>query len=699
MIKPKKYHTKQQSDNDCGIACLISVYNYLGNKNINSDYLKDFVMKTDDYSIKDLISITKKIDEFDSRAVKINNDDLTEVIASNDFPLIALTYPNDRGHYIVIYESIKDNLIISDPSKNTISKIKTSEFIKIFSGVLLVISKKESYIEPIANKELYISKKKYLLEILKNNIGSLVLTFIFSILVIVLTLASSLFIMYIVDTILPNNFESLLVSFSILFLVINFLNVLFDYLRNIIIINMSLKLDLSITKDFFEKLTKLPLSFFEKRDGGDIISRFNDSAYIRNIFSTTLITSVLDSFIIIGMGVFLYSINPILFLTTILPLLILLILSILFIDPIREKNIEVLRKASKTNSFLIQFISNMNTIFSFNKKHYFLKEFEKQFNDQIISTNKEHKIVNTSNSLKNLIQTSFLIIILWVGSQQVLNDSITLGTLLLVNTIVAFMLNSLDSLISVQSEIQKAAVAVDRVFNIINYPNKSKFNRINYTDKIHDIRIENLSFSYDGFHNVFSELNFNVKLNEKILIKGSSGNGKSTLAKIISNLYESPPNSVLINGIDINTYKHKFIKDKIIYQDSDPFFFSGTLLENLLMGKKIELSEIIEACIAARIFDFIESKDDGFNFHIVEHGSNLSTGQKQRLAFARILIHKPEVIILDESLSNIDKDNLKEIHKFLDELNCILIYISHSRIDDIAFSEIIDFDKKYMQLI
>lgn len=693
-MKNNFYHTKQQADNDCGIACLVSVYSYFGKKDVNCDFLKDIVMKSDDYSIKDLISITRNFEMFESKAVKINKKDLDRVINSNTLPLIALTHQNGRGHYIVIYKTLKNHLIISDPNQKYISRIKKTAFMNFFSGVLLIISKADTSLEVLTDKKNSVSKKKYLASIFKNNISTLVMIFFLSVLVISLTLALSLFIKYIVDVILPNHFESALISFSLLFLFINLLNVFFDYLRNILIINMSLKLDLSIASDFFTKLTKLPLNFFEKRDSGDIISRFNDSTYVRNIFSTTLITSFLDSFIIIGMGLFLYYTNPILFLTTVLPLLLLLVVSILFVDSIREKNLTVMRKASITNSFLIQFISNMNTIFAFNKKKFFLAKFHNVFNDQMISTHKEHKLVNLSNSLKSLIQTSFSIIILWIGSQQVLNDSITLGTLLLINTIVVFMLNSLESLISVQSEIQKALVAVDRVFNIINYPVENEIQKTNSTDKIQEIKIENLTFSYDNFNDIFSGLNLNIQQKDKLLITGSSGNGKSTLAKLISNLYVSPSNTVFINGIDINTFNSEVLKKKIIYQDANPFFFSGTLLENLLMGLDIEIEEVIFACKAAQIYDFILLKEDKFDFYVLEHGSNLSTGQKQRLALARIIIHNPEVIILDESLSNVDSENLTKIHQFLNEMNCILIYISHSPINNISFSKLLDFDKK-----
>ncbi|MCV9899779.1 peptidase domain-containing ABC transporter [Exiguobacterium sp. N5] len=688
------YHTKQQSDNDCGIACLVSVYKYFGKKDVNCDYLKDIVMKSDDYSVKDLISITRNFNLFESRAVKINISDLDKVIDSNTLPLIALTHQNGRGHYIVIYKALKNHLVISDPNKKNISRVKKSDFMNSFTGVLLIISKVNNSIEISEDKNNNSIKKEYLVSILKKNVSSLVMIFFLSVIVILLTLTLSLFIKYIVDVILPNHFESALVSLSLLFLFINLLNVFFDFLRNVFIINMSLRLDLSISRDFFTKLTKLPLNFFERRDSGDIISRFNDSTYIRNIFSTTLVSSCLDSFIIIGMGLFLYYINPVLFLTTVLPLLLLLIVSILFVDSIREKNLTVMRKASMTNSFLIQFISNMNTIFAFNKNQFFLTRFHSVFNDQLNSTHKELKLVNLSNSLKSLIQTSFSIIILWIGSQQVLNDSITLGTLLLINTIVVFMLNSLESLISVQSEIQKASVAVDRVFSIMNYPVENKVKEINFTNNIKEINIQNLTFSYDNFNDIFSELNLKIQEKDKLLITGSSGNGKSTFAKLISNLYVSPPNTVLINGVDINEIDSEALKKKIIYQDAHPFFFSGTLLDNLLMGLEVEIEKVIFACRAAQIYNFIMLKEEKFDFFVLEHGSNLSTGQKQRLALARIIIHNPEVIILDESLSNVDHENLVNIHQFLNEINSILIYISHSPINDISFSKSLDFDKE-----
>lgn len=693
--KVKLYHTKQYSDNDCGISCLVSVYKYFGKHDVSNDSLKDIVMKADDYSIKDLISITRHFDLFTTKAIKVKKENFIKAASSIEMPIIALINQSDyRNHYIVIYKIEKNYLLISDPNKKTISKMLLKDFLKVFSGVLLVISKKED--SSIANDSYSnsnLSKKTYLIKIFKSNKMILTFTFVLSLLIIALTLASSLFVKYIVDVILPNHFEHLLITFSLVFLGINAMNVLFDYFRNLLIIKMSLKLDLSVTKDFFDKITKLPFTFFEKRDSGDVISRFNDSTHIRDIFSITLISSLLDSFILLGMGVFLYKINSILFLTTLLPLLILLSLSLIFMDSIKEKNQIVMRKASLTNSFLIQFISNMGTIFSLNKIDFFNKKFNTIFIDQMKSTVKEHKVVNLNNSFKALTQSAFSVIILWIGAQQVLNESITLGTLLLINTIVIFMLNSLDSLITIQSEIQRAFVAIDRIFNILNYPTEDENNR-NYiiNEKVEKIEVKKLSYSYDKFHNIFSNINLEIKKNEKILISGASGSGKSTLAKLISNLYESPMNTIFINKIDINLFKSEHLKKTMIYQDEHPFFFSGTLLENLTMGLDVELEDIINACKNAQIYDFIASKENNFDFYILEHGSNLSTGQKQRLAFARILLHNPEVIILDESLSNVDQESLSKIYEFINQHNCILIYISHDALKGIDFSQKLYFD-------
>ncbi|WP_088013372.1 peptidase domain-containing ABC transporter [Gottfriedia acidiceleris] len=685
MYKNNFIHTKQLDKHDCGLACISSILKFHG-LYYGIDYLRDLTFDKKGYSLKDLISVFNKFDNFTCKALKINKERLVDFLEQFKTPFIALTKNDNEGHYIVVYQKEKDYLIISDPEEGKISKMPIKEFNNIFSGIILSVE----ITKEVSNTTNKIhNKKTFFQRIIKENVFSFIIVFLLSLLLVGLTVGLSMFMKFVVDLIIPMHLDSYLPYLGAIFVASSLLRVSLDYIRNLFILKMSNKIDKNISEKYFKKITRMPINFFLNRDDGEIISRFNDSAYIRNILSVNIVSAVLDITIILAISVILFKVNSILFFTSLLPLLLLLCLTVLFYEVLENKNKDLMVSRAKTTSFLVQFIKNMPTIYSLNKKRYFSDSFEKIFNVQLDSTMKELKAVNNNNTLKYLIQSSASIIILWIGSQQVLNDALTLGSLLFINSLILFLMNSLDRLISVQSELQKAFVATDRFLDILNYPIK-KEEQIKKMHPISEIQFRNFSFSFDSFNKIIEDVNFSILKNEKIVLVGESGVGKSTLAKTLVKFYEVEKSKICINNIDINDINAEELRKEIIYLDENPFLFKSSIIENLCMGENFDKKDIIKACEIAGIYNFINTLPKGFEFYLSEHAANLSTGQRQRLSLARAILHNPSVLILDESLSNVDSETFKKIYNNLSELECSILFITHN-------PEIINhYDKKFI---
>ncbi|PDY44654.1 peptidase domain-containing ABC transporter [Bacillus pseudomycoides] len=685
MYKNNFIHTRQLDKHDCGLACISSILKFHG-LNYGIDYLRDLTFDKKGYSLKDLISLFKKFDDFSCKPVQVDKNKLIDVLERIKTPCIALTNYDNEGHYIVVYRKEKNHVVISDPEEEKITKISIEEFNNVFSGVMLIVEGPKKAFNTINNSSY---KKTFFQKIIKENIRSLIIVFLLSLLLVILTVGLSMFLKFVVDLIIPMHLDSYLFYLGIIFLISNLFRVSFDYIRNLFILKISYRIDKNISKKYFDKITKMPINFFKNRDDGEIISRFNDSSYIRNIFSVNIVSAVLDIIIVLGISFILFKINHILFFTALLPLLLIICLTIIFYEILEKRNKNLMINRAKTTSFLVQFIKNMPTIYAFNKKEYFSTSFEKIFDKQLNSTMKELKTVNNNNTLRYLINSSSSIIILWIGSQQVLNDAITLGTLLLINSLVLFLINSLDRLINVQSDLQKAFVAADRFLDILNYPtNKTK--QTKKLQHISKIQFHNFSFSFDAFNNIIENVNLSILKNEKILLVGESGVGKSTFAQTLVKFYNVEQSKIFINDIDINNFNEEELRKKIIYLNENPFLFKNTIEENLCMGKIFDKKSIIKACQVAEIYDLINSLPKGFEFHLNENASNLSTGQKQRLSLARAILHHPNVLILDESLSNVDSKTFKQIYSNLSKLECTIVFITHN-------PEIInDYDRKFI---
>lgn len=684
--KMKYIHTKQQEEYDCGIACVASIFKYY-HLHHGINYLRDQVTYKNGYDLKDLISLFSQVNHFSCKAVEINKEDIGEALKHIEGPCIALinkgVNESYEGHYIIVYKRNRNKLVISDPANDKISKITIDEFKQYTTGIFLLIESKK------CNSDKKISyHQNFFKELIKNNKLNISFVLFLSILFVLFSISNSFFFKLVIDEIIPHNYEYLLLEFALIFLGINFLSNVFDYLRTYIINKAAIKLDKSISKEFFRKILKLPINFFENRDDGDIISRFNDIYYIRNLVNVAFISVILNTVIFLGIGFVLYNINVLLFFTVLILTLILIAITFIYYDIIQKRNKDSMSKNADTQSFLIQFIKNMNNIYSLNKKEYFFSAFNKIFNRELNAALKEAVTITNNNGLKKLIQTSFSIILLYVGAKQIMADTMSLGDLLFINSLTMFMLSSLSGLIELQGEIQKSLVAKERLTDLMNYPVVQNKPQTDIT-RVKDISIQNLNFNIND-HCIIKNVNMNISNNDKVILIGESGSGKTTFSKLLNKLYQTNPSQIYINGVDINEVNDNSLRKEIIYLNENPFLFKNTIKENICMGEYFTEDEIIKACKIAHIYDVITSLPKGFNFVINNSHSNLSTGQKQRLCLARAILHKPSVLILDESLSNVDSDNFMKIYDALLDLNSIIIFITHNP------EYITKYDKKFI---
>ncbi|MHA7138152.1 peptidase domain-containing ABC transporter [Rossellomorea arthrocnemi] len=680
-------HTVQLEKNDCGLACVSSILKFYGN-NKSISYIRDMYISKEVYNLKDLINLLNNIGNIECRAVQINKDRIFEAFQEIKNPCIAhVKTEEDESHYIIVYKVKNNKVIISDPRNNKISSLTLAEFKRVFSGVMLIAGNSHT-LNKKAEKKTVSPNKKFVLSLLKSNMLMISIVFLLSLLFVVLAVVNSFFFKLVTDYIIPRKLDSFLVTISLVFIGIGLIRGVTEYFRTWFIIKVSNKVNVFLSKEYFNKISQLPIKFFENRKDGEIISRFQDAGHITNTISTSVVSAILDSVIIIGLGFVLFKINVQLFLVVLLLLITLLVLTMFFYETLEKKNRALMEQQANTNSYLVQFIKNMPTIFAFNKNRFFVQSFENIYAKQISANIEESNTVNINISLKNIVQSSASIFIIWVGSIQIISDSMTLGDLLFVNSLVLFLMGSLEGLVRLQSSIQKAAIAMERYFDIFQYPTHD--DKGDELEEIKEIKIKDLSYSFNQESNVLEYVNMALSKNEKVLFVGESGSGKSTLSKLLCKLYEPNDNDIYINGIDINRYSNEEIRRKIIYLNENPFLFNGSIYENLCMGDNFTESEIEYACKVARVHELIDRLPNKLDFKLSEGGVNLSTGQKQRLSLARALLHSPEVLILDESLSNVDPGNFQSIYNSLLKMDCIIILITHS------FEEILDYDKKYM---
>ncbi|EPY6469338.1 peptidase domain-containing ABC transporter, partial [Clostridium sporogenes] len=554
-------------------------------------------------------------------------------------------------HYVVIHKISQKEIIIADPGKGIV-KYTPQEFFEIWTGVLLIMTPTVKFER--GNKEKGLFQRFF--KLIKPQKKLLINIFLSSIIYTILGIIGAFYFKVILDDIIPNNLNKSLHMISIGIIVLTLFKVLLGAFRTQLLIYLGQNMDIPLMLGYYEHVINLPMNFFGTREVGEIISRFNDASKIRDAISGATLTMMIDSLMVIIGGIFLYTSNSLLFGITIVPVVLYIIIVWAFNRPLEEVNRSVMEDNAKLTSYLVESLNGVETIKAFNAEGEVNLETEKRFISLIKSVFKNGFINNLHGSIKGSVKAVFGVVILWVGTYQVLKGNMSIGQLISFNALLAYFLDPIENIINLQPQLQTAVVAGERLGEILDLELEKSIDeekKIKPQSLLGNIEFKDVDFRYGTRKLILKDINMNIKPGEKIALVGESGSGKTTLAKLLMNFYQCEKGEISINTYNIKDINIETLRDKIAYISQETFLFNGTIKENLSLGNPyITYEEIIEACKRAQIHDFINSLPLRYNTLVEENGSNLSGGQKQRLSIARAILKKPEILIMDEATSS-----------------------------------------------
>ena len=433
----------------------------------------------------------------------------------------------------------------------------------------------------------------------------------------------------------------------------------------------------------FDKIINLKMSFFDKNSVGRLVTRaVNDIETIASIFSQGLFTIIADLF---KMSVILLVMVIISFRLTIVVLLIFpfLIYATRLFQKAMKKAFELVRsEVANLNSFVQERISGIKIVQIFNR--------EKVEEDKFNTINIKHrdawlKTVWINSIFFPIAEISGSIcvgLLVWYGGFNNANGiDISIGTLFLFITMSGLLFRPLRQIADRFNTLQMGMVAVDRIFSI--FENDSIINETGDIDKANfkgKIDFRNVRFSYISNIEVLKGISFSVKPGETLAIVGPTGSGKTTIINLISRLYDLNSGQINIDDRSINEYKLNCLRSNIGVILQDVFLFADTIHNNVtLFDENISKDEVINSAKELGIHEFIMSLPENYKFNVQERGNTLSAGQKQLIAFMRVLIKNPDILILDEATSSIDsysEDLIKNATKKITK-NKTSIIIAH----------------------
>lgn len=645
-----KYIFVQQHDaTDCAAACLAMVCLHY-KKETTITRLRN--MMGTDLKGTNLIGLSKCADElgFTSQAVRVDRDGF---LSDFTLPCIANVLTKEGlSHFVVIFKKHKNYVVIGDPAKE-LKRIAVDEFYQEFTGVLLLLKPTEKFVpEKKHGKTLLHQYIQLLLPHKKLFLCAITAAFITTVLGIV----SSLFNKILMDEILPYQLENTLLLTVIIFSVISLVSLLVDFERQFILIHLSQKIDIPLMLGYFKHIFKLPMKFFATRKTGDIITRFSDAGTIKSVFTNIALSLVLDVSMALISGIVLFNMNAKLFGIIIFTTIISILLVLVYKPIYKKLNEEQMQQSSVLNSEIIEGLRGVETIKGNANEDHALESIEREYIRSLRIGIREGKVSAVQEFISGIIGSFSSMIMVYVGIKGVINGDFTLGSYMAFSTLASYFTNPISELVGMQLEIQEAQISMKRLSEIMEQETEQANGSFPELETVRgDIEIKDVTFRYGNRKPALDHVSFSIPRGQKIALVGSSGSGKSTIAKLLLKYYEPESGSITLDGVDIGEYKNEDLRHLIGYVPQNIELFSKSILDNIRVSNpNATLDEVKEAAKKADAHDFIRRLPGQYGTYLEEAGNGLSGGEKQRIALARAFLKSSDFYILDESTSSLD---------------------------------------------
>lgn len=672
-MKKKFPFYKQPDTKDCGPTCLRIVSKHYG-KSISLQQIRNLSETTREGS--SLLGLSDAAENlgFRSMGVQIDFNTLTEEVP---FPCIAHW---NKNHFVVVYKIDKNNKVyISDPSYGLITYTR-EEFIKFWigenanekteEGIILILETTPAFFQTEFDAEeskasfTFLSKyllkyKTLVIQLAVGLLGGSLLSLIFP---------------FLTQSIVDVGIQNQDINFIYVVLLAQIMLFLgrmgIETIRSWILLHLSARINISIISDFFIKLMKLPISFFDTRMTGDIMQRINDHHRIEQLLTSSSLNTLFSLVNLIIFSIVLLFYDYRLFIVYLVGAILYIGWISFFLKKRKELDYKRFSQVSQEQSKVIELINGMQEIKMHNA------EKQKRWDWEFLQV-KLFKIRIKSLSLEqwqsvggNFINQMKDILVSFLSAKLVLSGNLTLGMMLSVQYIIGQLNSPLLQLIDFIKQTQDAKISLERLGEIHDKDDEEDKNEQYVTDfPKKDIEIKDMSFRYIGSDvPVFEDLNLTIPYQQTTAIVGASGSGKTTLLKLLMKFYDPDKGEIKIGSTNMKNISPRNWRDHCGVVMQEGYVFNDTIANNIAVGEDhIDKQKLRRAVEIANIKEFIESLPLSYNTKIGNEGVGVSGGQKQRLFIARAVYKSPEYILFDEATSALDANNEKVIMENLEQ--------------------------------
>lgn len=674
FLQKKLLMVRQLEQQDCGIACLLTIIRYYGGDN---DFENLRRLSGTSITGTTLLGLYQAANEvgLESEAYEADIDSL---LAHPSPCILHVVLENNMQHYIVYFGKTEKSgnllLTIGDPAKGIVYYTK-AELLKIWhSKACLILSPNENLIK---SNDINYKKREWFKELIKQDLPLLLIAAIMGIAIAALGLTMSIFSQRLIDEFLPQKqYDKLYLGIGLVFLLL-IAKELIVLIRGELLIKQSKNFNLRIVKDFFSRLLYLPKPFFDTRKIGDLTARLTDTNRIQRVVSQIAGNTLLDGIVVAVTLVFIFSYSLVSGFIALAALPIFFIIIYRNNKKISDAQKSIMVGYAMTESNYISTLQGIDVIKNHNKEIVFSETNNAIYNIYQSAVFKLGQIQVRLSLSANIFAASLMCGLLFYLSYEVLHEQLKPGQLMAIIGMVASLLPSVANLALLNIPINEAKIAFNRMFEFAGIKNEVVSNESLHN--FNSIEVSNLSFRYPGRSRILQQISFNAQRGEIIALMGENGCGKSTLVQLLMQHYFQEVGDIKINHyqnlseIDKNQWK-KMVS--VIPQQIH--IFNGTILENIAFDEAANNPKsVIDFLNEYGFGPFIDTLPQSFMTLVGEEGINLSGGQRQMIAFARALYHRPELLILDEATAAMDRDSelfvLNTLNRLKSRMAIILI--------------------------
>jgi len=655
---------------ECGLASLAMVAGYHGYVTDMASLRARFSVSLKGVTAKTVIEMGAAL-HLAGRALRLELEHLPEL----KLPCILHW---EMCHFVVLKKVLPNGagIVIHDPATGE-TRVSIDDVSNRFSGVALEFTPTESFQAKQEKKSIRLAQMMGRVSGLKRSLSQILLL---AVSLEVFALVTPLFMQWVVDSAVVSADRGLLSLLAVGFGLLVVVQTVISVVRSWVVLYMASHLNLQWMANVFTHLIRLPVSYFEKRHLGDVVSRFHSIESIQKTLTTSFVEAIVDGVMALAMlGVMLYY-SVWLSLVVLVSLAIYAVLRWAFYGPLKRATEEHLVMAAKEQTLFMESVQGVQSIKLFNHEH---ERRARWLNAVVDSMNRlltTQKLSISLHGVQSLLSGIENVLVVWIAAGLVMDRAFSVGMLFAFVSYKTTFSQRLNSLIDKFVDLQMLRVQGERLADIVlaepesHEPGKSRKAPEDAT-----LEVRGLWFRYaDGEPWVLQDVNITFRAGESAAVTGASGCGKTTLVKLMLGLLEPTRGEILLGGVPIKHLGTRGYRKLIGAVMQDDHLLSGTLLDNIsFFDQKLRMDRVLTCSQLAAIHEEIEQMPMGYNTLVGDMGTSLSGGQKQRVMLARALYKKPRVLFLDEATSHLDTTRESLINDAVKKLPITRVIVAH----------------------